>query len=277
MLTFRRIASKYDENINYEPHNYYTNGVHLYFKGQHKGYVTVLDMNSAYLYALSQPLADWETKTEVNIKDVFINDYDYYLVENDIHRKMFYKNDIEGITSTFLWKDSKIYGFKSKLYYQNTIKELFELRKKDKTRYKNVANVAIGCMHKRSGKRNNTTLASSLYAWFEWYINDLVKKFENKGYNVIMITTDSIKISGKYDLNDNIVKIGEGLGEFKIEYEGEAEYINSGHYTEKKVKWKGVPEYMRNGASRLMFIDNIEEEYKVYEKYAVTRLQKSSR
>ena len=270
VLTFRKIASQYNENIGYEPHKRFTNGIYTYYKRQYKGYVTVLDMNSAYLYALTQPLADWETRTEVTMKDVFNKTYDYYCFENDLHCEMFYKEDKVRMTGAMLWADVKIYGYKSKLYYQNTARELYRLKcEVNKEKYKNVANIAVGCMHKRSGRQNNTTLAASLYAWFAWYIDNLVVKFEKSGYNVIMITTDSIKIKGKYNFNDNIVDIGNGLGQFKVEYEGEASYFSQGHYIENKVKWKGKPLYLQEGFTKCSFVDNIKREKKIYEKYAI--------
>ena len=232
--------------------------------------MTVLDMNSAYLFALSQPLADWTTRTEVSRKQVYDKEFDYYCFENDLWCEMFYKEDQQGMLGAMLWADVKIYGYKAKLYYQKTVQELYRLKVNvNKERYKNVANIAVGCMHKRSGKQNNTTLAASLYAWFAWYIDNLVALFENKGYNVIMITTDSIKIRGKYNPEDNIVTLGNGLGEFKTEYEGEAKYFSVGHYEENKVKWKGKPLYMQEGYSKCEFVDNIEKEKKVYEKYAI--------
>ena len=270
VLTFRKIAAKYNENIGYEPHKQFTNGIYTYYKHGYKGYVTVLDMNSAYLYALIQPLADWETRQEIKIEDVFNWNYDYYCFENDLHCEMFYKEDKDRIIAAMLWANVKIYGYKSKLYYQNTARELYRLKiEVNKEKYKNVANIAVGCMHKRSGKQNNTTLAASLYAWFAYYIDSLVKLFTNKGYNVIMITTDSIKIQGKYNPEDNLIPLGNGLGEFKIEYEGEANYISEGHYEENKTKWKGKPLYMQEGYTKCKFIENIKEERKIYEKYAV--------
>ena len=230
----------------------------------------MLDMNSAYLYALIQPLADWETRQEITIEEVFNWNYDYYCFENDLHCEMFYKEDKDRIISAMLWANIKIYGYKSKLYYQNTARELYRLKiEVNKEKYKNVANIAVGCMHKRSGKQNNTTLAASLYAWFAYYIDSLVKLFTNKGYNVIMITTDSIKIQGKYNPEDNLIPLGNGLGEFKVEYEGEANYISEGHYEENKTKWKGKPLYMQEGYTKCKFIENIKEERKIYEKYAI--------
>ena len=124
-------------------------------------------------------------------------------------------------------------------------------------------------MHKHSGKQNNTTIAASLYAWFAWYIDSLVVKFTKKGYNVIMITTDSIKIAGKYNPEDNIVTIGDGLGEFKVEFEGEAKFYSSGHYEDSSIKWKGKPMYMIEGYQRCQFIDNLKEEKKIYDKFAI--------
>ena len=100
-------------------------------------------------------------------------------------------------------------------------------------------------------------------------IDYLVDSFEEKGYNVIMVNTDSIKIEGKYNRSDNLVTIGDGLGEFKVEYEGMAEYISEGHYKEQREKWKGKPAYMIDGYSRCKFIENIEEELEIYEKYAI--------
>ena len=270
VLTFRKIAGTYNENIPYEPHKRYTNGIYTYYKGEYKGYVTVLDMNSAYLYALSQPLADWETRTEVTRKEVYNKDYDFYCFENDLWCEMFYKEDQEEMLGAMLWADVKIYGYKAKLYYQKTVKELYRLKTTvNKEKYKNVANIAVGCMHKRSGKQNNTTLAASLYAWFAWYVDKLVALFKSKGYNVIMITTDSIKIAGRYNLEDNLVTIGDGLGEFKIEYEGEANYYSVGHYEENKVKWKGKPLYIIEGYTKCKFVEDIEKEKLVYEKYAI--------
>lgn len=269
-MTFRKIANSYNENIPYEPHKYYTNGIYTYYKKPYSGYVTVLDMNSAYLYALSQPLADWTTRTEVSRKEVYEQAYDFYSFENELNCEMFYKKSQKEMLGAMLWSDVKIYGYKAKNYYQNTVKELYRLKTQvNKEKYKNVANIAVGCMHKRSGRQNNTTLAASLYAWFAFYIDDLVAKFEKKGYNVIMITTDSIKIAGEYNQEDNLVSIGNGLGEFKIEYQGQANYYSIGHYEEDKVKWKGKPLYMIEGYTKCQFIDNIEEEKKVYEKYAI--------
>lgn len=270
VLTFRKIAAGFNENIPYEPHKYYTNGIATYYKKPYKGYVTVLDMNSAYLYALSQPLPDWETRVEVTRKEVYDKSYDYYSFENEVWCEMFYKESQSEMGGAMLWADVKIYGYKAKKYYQKTVQELYRLKTTvNKEKYKNVANITVGCMHKRSGKQNNTTLAAGLYAWFAYYIYNLVAKFEKKGYNVIMITTDSIKIAGKYNLEDNLVTIGDGLGEFKIEYQGEANYHSIGHYEENKVKWKGKPLYMIEGYSKCQFVDNIEEEKKVYEKYAI--------
>lgn len=270
VLTFRKIASKYNENIGYEPSKIYTNGVYTYYKKAYSGYVTVLDMNSAYLYALTQPLANWETRQEVSQSAVFKQEYDYYCFENDLHCEMFYKEDMDRMIAAMLWANVKIYGYKAKLYYQQTARELYRLKcEVNKEKYKNVANIAVGCMHKRSGKQNNTTLAASLYAWFAWYIDNLVEKFEKKGYNVIMITTDSIKIVGKYNQDDNIIEIGSKLGQFKVEYEGEAKYISEGHYKESKVKWKGKPLYMQEGFTKCNFIENIKEEKKIYEKFAI--------
>ena len=189
VLTFKKIASSYGELIPYEPNTPYTNGVYTYYKGSYNGYVTVLDMNSAYLWALCQPLADWETRVECTRKDVWDKKYDFYCFENDIHREMFYKHDIPRMRGAMLWADVKIYGYYASRHYVETAKELYRLKcNVNKDKYKNVANIAVGCMHKRNGKQNNTTLAASLYAYFAWYIDDLVCKFTKKGYNVIMIT-----------------------------------------------------------------------------------------
>ena len=84
-----------------------------------------------------------------------------------------------------------------------------------------------------------------------------------------MLTTDYIKIKGKYRPEDNLVKLGKGLGEFKVEYEGDARYISTGHYEENQIKWKGKPLYMREGFTACQFIDNIKKERKIYEKYAI--------
>lgn len=270
VLTFKKIAKSYGEDLPYEPHKYYENGIYTYYKGKYKGYVTVLDMNSAYLWALTQPLADYETKTECTILDIVNKTYDYYSFENELHREMFYKEDIDKMQGAMIWADVKIYGYKASNHYINTSNELYRLKcEVNKEKYKNVANIAVGCMHKRSGKQNNTTLAASLYAYFAWHIDNLVYKFKKAGYNVIMVTTDSIKIVGNYNKSDNLVKIGTGLGEFKIEYQGDANYITVGHYEEESVKWKGLPEYMRDGTKACKFIDNIEYERSIYEKYAI--------
>ena len=271
VLTFKKIAAQYSENIPYEKDaKAFTNGVYTYFKKGYNGYVSVYDMNSAYLYALCQPLADYETRIECTVDDVRAKKYDYYCFENSIHRQMYYKEAQSEMGGAMLWADVKIYGYKSKLYYQKTARELYRLKcEVDKEKYKNVANIAVGCMHKRSGKQNNTTLASSLYAWFEWYIGNLVVKFRKKGYNVIMITTDSIKLQGTYNPKDNIIPLGNGLGEFKLEYEGDAKYYSEGHYKEATEKWKGKPLYMIEGFSKCEFIDNLEKEKHIYEKYAI--------
>ncbi len=270
VLTFRKIASQFGENLPYEPHKYYTNGVYTYYKRYYEGQVTVLDMNSAYLYALKQPLADWGTRQEITREQVFSKEFDYYCIENDIHCEMFYKEDFKRLYTALLWADIKIYGYKASVHYENTANELYRLKcEVDKERYKNVANIAVGCMHKRSGKQNNTTLASSLYAWFAWHIDNLVANFEKKGYNVIMVTTDSIKISGKYKEEDNLIKIGNGLGEWKVEYQGDAKYYSEGHYEEQRIKWKGKPLYMIEGYTKCQFVENIEKEKKIYERYAV--------
>lgn len=269
VLTFRKIASNYGELLPYENHKYYTNGVYTYFNRQYKGKVTVLDMNSAYLWALSQPLADWDTCTEVEKEEVFKGEYDFYSFENEILCEMIYKKDIDRLAGALLWAGTRVYGYKASRHYIKTSEELYRLKcEVDKERYKNVANVAIGCMHKRSGKQNNTTLASSLYAYFAWHIDNLVGKFSKKGYNVIMVTTDSIKIQGDYNFNDNIVEIGTGLGQWKLEYTGDATYYSEGHYQESKVKWKGKPQYLIDGYPVCKFIDNIDKELEIYEKYA---------
>ena len=183
---------------------------------------------------------------------------------------MFYKEDKLKMQGAMLWADVKIYGFKGKVFYEKTAKELYRLKcTVNKEKYKNIANIAVGCMHKHSGKQNNTTMAAGLYAWFAWKIDNLVDKFEKKGYKVIMVNTDSIKIEGKYNRAHNLVPIGDGLGEFKVEYEGMAEYISEGHYKEQREKWKGKPAYMIDGYPRCKFIENLEEEKKIYEKYAV--------
>ena len=266
---FRKIAKSYGELVPFEPNKKFTNGVYTYFKSGYKGYVTALDMNSAYLYALTQPLADYTTRTEVNWYDVAKKEYDYYCFENDVHCEMMYKDD-PAIQGTILWTNCKVYGYKGRRYFTKTCEELYRLKTEvNKEKYKNVANITVGCMHKRSGKQNNTTIAASLYAWFEYYIKDLVNKFESKGYKVISLSTDCIKLKGKYNAADEVVKLGNGLGEFKIEYEGEAQYISQGHYIEDKVKWKGMPQYLINGYSRCNFIDTPEEERKIYEKFAI--------
>ena len=270
VLEFRKIAKSFDELVPYEPNVPYSNGVYVYYKKNYKGYVTVLDMNSAYLYALSQPLPDWRTKTPCTLSDVWSGKYDYYCFENLLHREMFYKEDKLKMQGAMLWADVKIYGFKGKVFYEKTAKELYRLKcTVNKEKYKNIANIAVGCMHKHSGKQNNTTMAAGLYAWFAWKIDNLVDKFEKKGYKVIMVNTDSIKIEGKYNRAHNLVPIGDGLGEFKVEYEGMAEYISEGHYKEQREKWKGKPAYMIDGYPRCKFIENIEEEKEIYEKYAI--------
>lgn len=271
VLTFRKIAAEYGELLPYEPDKAFSNGVYTYYKGRYKGYSTALDMNSAYLYALKQPLADWETKTECTFQDVYDQKYDFYCFENDLHCEMFYRKDYGRMLAANLWSNVKIYGYKASIHYEKTANKLYKLKKEvDKEKYKNVANIAIGCMHKHSGKQNNSTLAASLYAWFAWYIDFLVDKFEKKGYRVIMITTDSIKIRGRYNPEDNIVKLGDGLGEFKIEFEGEAEYFSEGHYRQKDdTRWKGKPQYLIEGNPVCKFIENLEKELPIYEKYAI--------
>lgn len=272
VLTFRKIANAYNELLEYEEKSrFFTNGIYTYFRGGYTGYVTVLDMNSAYLYALKQPLADYETRTECTREEVYSCKYDYYCFENDLYKEMVYKENTSKIIACLNWADLKIYGYKASVHYEKTANELYRLKTTvNKEKYKNVANIAIGCMHKKSGKQNNTTLAASLYAWFDWYIANLVDKFEDNGYKVIMITTDSIKIKGDYNIEDNLVKIGEGLGEFKLEYRGESKYYSEGHYEENKVKWKGKPMYLIEGYERCKFIENIDEELKIYEKYAIS-------
>lgn len=270
VLEFRKISKSFDELVPYEPNVPYSNGVYVYYKKNYKGYVTVLDMNSAYLYALSQPLPDWRTKTPCTLSDVWAGKYDYYCFENLLHREIFYKEDKLKMQGAMLWADVKIYGFKGKVFYEKTAKELYRLKcTVNKEKYKNIANIAVGCMHKHSGKQNNTTMAAGLYAWFAWKIDNLVDKFEKKGYKVIMVNTDSIKIEGKYNRAHNLVPIGDGLGEFKVEYEGMAEYISEGHYKEQREKWKGKPAYMLDGYPRCKFIENIEEEKEIYGKYAI--------
>jgi hypothetical protein len=270
VLKFRSIAKQFGELQPYDDTPVFTNGVYTYYTKPYKGYVTVLDMNSAYLWALQQPLADVSTRTECTITDISNGTFDYYSFENDIHREMVYKLDYNKAYACNVWADVKIYGYKAKAFYKETAKELYRLKTEvDKNKYKNIANIAVGCMHKHSGKQNNTTLAASLYAYFEWYIDSLVAKFEEKGYNVIMVTTDSVKIKGKYNRDDNIVPIGDGLGEFKVEYEGEAIYQSVGHYEEATIKWKGKPKYLIDGYNRCKFVENIEEEMEVYEKYAI--------
>lgn len=270
-MTFKKIAKGYDELLPFEPNKKYTNGVYTYFNKPYKGKSTVLDMNSAYLWALSQPLADWQTATEVSKKDIFKGEYDYYSFENELHCEMVYKLDSTRLAGAAIWEDVKIYGYKASRHYVKTAEELYRLKcEVNKEKYKNVANIAIGCMHKRTGNQNNTTLAASLYAYFAWYIDNLVEKFSQKGYNVIMITTDSIKIRGDYHEEDNLVELGNKLGQFKYEYDGEAEYLTEGHYVEDKVKWKGKPKYLIQGNKICNFIEDIEEEKEIYEKYAIT-------
>ena len=272
VLTFRKIAKGYGELLPYEPHKYFTNGVYTYFTKHYEGYVTVLDMNSAYLYALSQPLPDWQTRTEVTKEDIYSGTYDYYSFENDIKCEMFYCKDFSRMIGACLWAGVKIYGYKASRHYVKTAEELYRLKcEVNKEKYKNVANIAVGCMHKRSGKQNNTTLAAGLYAWFAWKIDDFVAKFEKSGYNVIMVTTDSIKIQGKYKEEDGLVELGKGLGQFKIEYEGDGKYYTEGHYEEQRVKWKGKPAYLIDGYPVCKFIENLDKELEVYEKYAVTK------
>lgn len=267
---FRKIAGSFGENLPYEPNKVYTNGVYKYFKRPYYGRATVLDMNSAYLWALCQPLADWETATEVSKRDVFKGEYDFYSFENELHCEMIYCKDYSRLAGANGWADVKVYGYKASRHYVQTAQELYRLKcNVNKEKYKNVANVSIGCMHKRSGTQNNSTLAASLYAFFAWYIDDLVEKFSKKGYNVIMITTDSIKIQGEYHEEDGIVELGDELGQFKYEYEGEARYITEGHYEEKKIKWKGKPKYLIKGHKICSFIDNLEEEREIYEEFAI--------
>lgn len=271
VITFQSIAKKYNELISYEPNKVYTNGIYTYYKKAYKGHVTVLDMNSAYLWVLTQPLADYTTRKECTITEVWSGDYDYYCFENKLHCEMFYYKDIDRMSGAMLWAGVKIYSYKSKIYYKKTAKELYRLKcQVDSHRYKNVANIFVGCMHKKTGKQNNTTIASSLYAFFAWYIDNLVNMFTNANYSVIMVTTDSIKIKGNYNSNDKLLKIGKGLGDWKVEYVGEAEYISQGHYKENRVKWKGMTQYRIDGHKRLEFINNIDLEKEIYERYAVT-------
>lgn len=267
VLTFKRIAQKFNEYIPKDDATVFNNGVYTYFKGKYDGEIQVYDMNSAYLWVLSQPLADFSTRQECTIKDIFNKKFDYYSFENELHKIMFYKEDIEKMKLNLFWADLKIYGYKSKVFFKNTAEELFKL-KKINPYYKNVANLTIGCMHKKINQNNSATLASSLYAFFEWHISNLVAKLKKKGYNVIMITTDSVKIAGHYDEKDGILPIGNNLGEFKLEYEGEAKYYSIGHYFENKEKWKGKPEYLRAGYKPCLFIENIKEELPIYEDYA---------
>lgn len=275
VLTFKRIAKSFNENIEYEPNKPYENGIYTYYKRGYSGKVTVLDMNSAYLHALRQPLADWKTREECTINDVWSKKFDFYCFENDMHCYMFYKEETDRMNGAYLWEGVKIYGYKASIHFSKTAEELYRLKQEvNKERYKNVANIAVGCMHKHSGKQNNTTLAASLYAWFSWYIDNLVANFENKGYNVIMVTTDSVKIAGDYNMDDNIVEIGTGLGQFKVEYTGDARYYSEGHYKEEKIKWKGKPAYMIEGNPKCEFVNNMEKELPIYEKFAITRSKK---
>lgn len=270
VATFQKIAKKYNELLPYEDTKVFDNGVYTYFARPYKGYCTALDMNSAYLYALTQPLADYTTRVEVNPMDVGKREYDYYSVENSLLREMYHKDDDE-LKSALLRADIRVFGYKAKRHFIKTAEELYRLKcEVNKEKYKNVANIYVGCMHKHNGKRNNATLAASLYAWFANYIQKLVKKFNAKGYEVVSLSTDCVKIKGKYNIEDNVVTIGNGLGEFKIEYEGEAEYISQGHYVEDKIKWKGRPQYLIKGYKKCNFIDISEEERRIYEEFAIT-------
>lgn len=268
--TFQKIASKYGELLPHEDTKVFDNGVYTYFSRPYEGYCTALDMNSAYLYALTQPLADYTTRQEVDPYDVGKNEFEYYSVESPLMREIYHKDDIR-LQGALLRAEIKVYGYKAKRHFIKTAEELYRLKcEVDKERYKNVANIYVGCMHKRSERRNNATLAASLYAWFAMYIQKLVKKFEEKGYEVVSLSTDCIKVKGKYNPEDEVVKLGNGLGEFKIEYEGEAKYYSVGHYEEDKVKWKGKPQYLIKGYKKCDFIEISEEERRIYEEFAIT-------
>ena len=54
-----------------------------------------------------------------------------------------------------------------------------------------------------------------------------------------------------------------------FEFEGEAKFYSSGHYEDSSIKWKGKPMYLIEGNRRCQFIDNLKEEKKIYDKFAI--------
>lgn len=271
VIAFRKIQQRFDEMVDYEPNKKYTNTVFSYFERPYEGLVTVLDMNSAYLHALRQPLPDHTTQTKIDLSGALSGDYDYISFENKVHTLMVHKNMRNQLIAASLFENVEIYGYKAKVFYEKTAKQLYKNKVEiDSEFWKNVANFTVGTMHKRSGKKNNTTIAAGIYAWMEYYFTNLIEKFKKKGYHIIMVNTDSIKVKGFYNKEDNLVVLGNNLGEFSIEYVGESKYISEGHYEEDKVYWKGKPRYLHDGRYKVCtFIENLEEEKEIYEKFAI--------
>lgn len=273
---------KNDESLGTDPSSVTNNKVFGYYNARNSGKHTVttsLDMNSAYVNAFKQLVADWKTRTLCSYKEVKDKSYDYYQVEREddgeiTYRYMYYKENIEDVLKLLMFPNYKVYGYKGMYVAQKTLEDCYNLRFVDKNNYKkwkNIMVIYIGTMHKRSGKNNRATIASSIYAWMEWYMGLLVKKFKEKGYKVILVNTDAIKFVGTYNNDIEEIVLGEDLGQFKIEHEGTSNFISEGHYEEgNNVKWKGVPEYMRkDGAKPCEFkYETIDKEREIYYEYA---------
>lgn len=284
ILQMNHALKRNGESLKADPSEVTNNKIYGYYDSKYGGKhltSTSLDLNSAYIHAFKQVVADWETKTLCDVEDVKNKKYEYYQIEKIrygqvTYRYMYYKENTEELLDLMYLPGYKVYGYEGIYVAQETLQECYDKRFLNKSEYKkwkNIMVIYIGTFHKRSGKNNRATIASSIYAWMEWYMSSLVQAFKDKGYKVILVNTDAIKIVGEYNTEDNLIPLGEGLGEFKVEYVGESDFITEGHYLEgNKLRWKGMPEYMRDGVTKACkyTFDTLNKEKEIYIKYAIT-------
>lgn len=291
---FKRIAKQFKEELVIDGMEGFKNKVYDYFNPKAfniESEFTSIDQNRCYSYMLMQPVADYRTKTPCSAEDVLKGDHEFYKVEGlllsgDTVNEIVHRDDFERINK-LTSQNLNFYSYESMYFCPKTVKYITDMGNKTINSetysfYKEVINKFIGFLKANNPKlykTNSATVHASIYARNKVEMQTYVNKFIEKGYTVMLVKTDAIKIVGDYNSEDNLVVLGDNVGEFKIEGNGRGRFISKGNYYFGDIQsHSGVAKYRQHEGEKtdaLTFeAKNLNKEMEIIRKYTYVKGKK---
>lgn len=225
-------------------------------KTEHK--VVCYDLNSAYAAALMDKIIDTYNPRYYDI--VKANEVGFF--DGDYSLSLRHEGEYADVIFPLIDTPESLKSFMQKYYEQ---KKTSPKGSKEKEEAKQILVYTVGLWQNR-----NPYLRAYVVGKCNEFIDRFVKKYKDK---VCMWNTDAIYTTERIEELDNL--IGEGIGEFKIEYEGlfRQKGLNYQKVDEKSTSYRGVIK-SRFGEDYNILFDILPEQHLPYFMDEEYRIQK---